>query len=106
MKKIFLDIQYGKGENAKGYILDISRGGIGIVCNKKIDNANPVDMHADVKTVPFLKGKVAYISLRQDKRYKFKLGIKFSPFKKKDKEKLEKFIHKLEGRKAVRLSLI
>lgn len=106
MKKIFLDIQYGRGKNAKGYILDISKGGIGLVCNKKIITNSLIGMKATEKILPDLKGKVAYIVLRQDKAYKFHLGVKFIPFNKKDKQKLEKFVHKVEQRKAVRFSLI
>lgn len=106
MKKIFLNIQYGKGKNAKGYILDISRGGIGIVSNQKIKADSLIGIVTEKKILPFLKGKVAYITLRQDKDYKFKLGVKFVPFKREDKNKLEKFMHKLEQRRAVRLSLI
>ncbi|MFH1355340.1 MAG: PilZ domain-containing protein [Candidatus Omnitrophota bacterium] len=106
MKKIFLEIQYGKGKNAKGYILDISRGGIGLVCDQKITSKSSVGMKATEKMLPFLKGKVAYAVPRQDKAYKFHLGVKFIPFNKTDKQKLEKFIHKVEQRKAVRLSLI
>ena len=106
MKKIFLDIRHGKGKNAKGYVLDISKTGIGIVCDKKVSKKSIVGISSKVHTFPFLKGKVAYITLRQVKPYRFKLGIKFIPLKKRDREKLENFVFKLEKRRAVRLSVM
>lgn len=105
MEKLYLEIKYGKDNTAKGYILDLSRGGMAIACSRIINNNTIVEIKIKKNNLAPLRGKIISVVCRQSKTYGYKLGIKFISVIKK-KGKLEEFIRGAENREKVRLNLL
>lgn len=105
MEKFYLEIKYGKDNGAKGYILDLSRGGMAIACSRIINNNTIVEIKIKKNHLAPLRGRIISVVCRQSKTYGYKLGIKFIPVIKK-MEKLAEFIRGAENRKKVRLNLL
>lgn len=104
--KIYIDIGYGQGSYCKGYILDISKSGAGIACNRSIPKGQKVDlMPAEGYILP-MKAEIVFSNKRSESAYPFIIGVKFNKLGKEQRIKLEKFIDGLEQRKIKRLSLI
>lgn len=105
MEKLYLEIKYGKDNAAKGYILDLSRGGAAIACSRIIDNNAIVEIRIKKRNFAILRGKIISVAGRQSKTYGYRLGIKFISVIKKN-EKLAEFINGAENRKRARLNLL
>jgi len=106
MEKFYLEIKYGKDNTAKGYILDLSRGGMAMACPRIINHNTIVEIKIRKNNLAPLKGKIVSVVSRQSKTYGYRLGIKFIPVIRK-KEKLAEFIRgEAENRKKVRLNLL
>lgn len=105
MEKLYLEIKYGKDNIAKGYILDLSRGGMAVACSRIIENNAMVEIRIKKNSFAPLRGKIISGAGRQSKTYGYRLGIKFV-FAIKDREKLAEFISGAENRKKVRLNLL
>jgi c-di-GMP-binding flagellar brake protein YcgR len=106
MEKIYLDIKVSKQKALKGCILDISRGGISIACDKKIRKKEIIEIETEKKVFLPMAGEVVSVALSDLKGYKYRLGVKFISTEKRKIEKLKKFINEVEKRKETRLILI
>jgi PilZ domain len=105
MKRIYLELKYGKDNVIRGYILDLSRGGMAIACSKSINYKKIVEIEVKQNKLVFFRGKIISIVCRQSKTYGYRLGIKFIPMIMK-KGKLAEFIRGAEQRKEFRLNLL
>ncbi len=104
MRKIYVDIGYNKSK-IKGYVLDLSMGGMNVASPVKLDKNCIIDICVKDKILPQMKGKVvSAVYVRQRRAYKYRLGIKFIPLR--EAAALSRLMHKLEHRKAVRLTLL
>ncbi|MDP3143412.1 MAG: PilZ domain-containing protein [Candidatus Omnitrophota bacterium] len=106
MKKIFLEIRYSSGKDAKAYILDISLGGMGIACSKKINRKTMVEILPKKNVLCSLRGKVVSVLNMPRKSYKYRLGVKFLFLKTGELKKITGFINKIVKRKVARLTFI
>lgn len=105
MAKLYLEIKYGKDNTAKGYVLDLSRGGMAIACSRIINNKTIVDIKIKKNHLAPLRGRIISVVARQSKTYGYRLGIKFIPLV-RNREDLVELISKAENRKKVRLNLL
>jgi c-di-GMP-binding flagellar brake protein YcgR len=105
-KKIYLTIRYGKDKKAKGYVLDISKGGIGIASSERVAKNAPVEIIIRKKPSFCIKGRVISVNGRQKKDYGYRLGIKFVLMSKIRIQKIVRFILGIEKRKRSRLILL
>lgn len=106
MEKLYLEIKYGKDNGAKGYILDLSRGGMAIACPRIINNNTIVEIKIKKNNLAPLRGRIISVVCRQSKTYGYRLGVKLIPVIMK-KKKLAEFIRGgVENRKKVRLNLL
>jgi c-di-GMP-binding flagellar brake protein YcgR len=106
MKKVYLTIRYGKDKKTKGYILDVSKGGIGIASSEKIAKNTPVEIITMQKPSSRIKGRVVSISDRHRNNYSHRQGIKFVLMNKIEIRKIVRFIFSIEKRKRSRLILL
>jgi hypothetical protein len=105
MKKIYLELKYGKDNVIKGYILDLSRGGMAVACSKTINRNKIVEIKTKQNKLASFRGKIISIAYRQSKTYGYRLGIKFIPIIMKQ-DKLAEFLRGAEQRKELRLNLL
>jgi len=106
MKKIYLTIRYAKSKKTKGYILDISKGGIGIASSERIAKNMLVEIITMQKPFYYMKGRVASVSDRHRDNYRYRLGVKFVLMDKIKIDKILRFILSIEKRKRLRLILL
>ena len=108
MERIYLHIKYGnkKAKSMKGYILDIGKHGMGVACTKAIKKNTLIKIKTEKNILLPVECKVASHQARDKKPYAFRLGLRFVSLEREARQKLEKFINKLEKRKAARLRLM
>jgi len=104
-KKIYLDIVY-QGKKIKGYILDISKTGIGIASSGSMKKGALLKVTSKSAGLVNLKGKVANITEMKRKSYIYKIGVKFLSLTGVQKNALNKFISGLDKRKFFRLEFV
>lgn len=102
-RRIYLNITYERNKKTKGYILDISKFGMGAAVSAKIKKDTPVKISPDLDGLISLKGRVVRIAKMRKKSYNHKIGIKFISLNKAQKKVLEDFLYKLDRRKFLRL---
>jgi c-di-GMP-binding flagellar brake protein YcgR len=105
MEKINLKIKYGDGKVAKGYILDLSKSGMGIASCVKISKDALVEIISRRPLSLSLKAKVVSISERNQKPYNYRIGAEFVSPGEKGKKNLTNFMLKRERRQLGRLAL-
>ena len=105
MKKFYLELNDGKDDGIKGYMLDLSRGGMAIACSRMPDKDSIIQIKIKNDPLTVLKAKIISVSSREDKIYAYRLGLKFTAVLRKT-DKLGRFIGQSEKRKKVRLSLL
>lgn len=106
MRKIFVLIKYSKDKSVKGYILDISKSGIGLAVSKRIRKNILVEIIP--KTVlPVLKGKIVFIAVRKKETCRYRLGVKFVSLDNDKKQSINKFIfEEIKKGKRIRINKI
>ena len=93
MKRIYLDIKYGN-KLTKGYILDISKNGMGIASRTKLRKNIAIQIFIKDTSLS-LKGKIISCVNRKRKGYNYRLGIKFISLDRIKKGQLDKLLHNL-----------
>lgn len=106
MKKIYLVIEYARSKRIRGYILDISRSGMSIACERRVNKNVTLKITTEKDILSPLLGKVVCVISRKRKTYTYRIGIKFISLKREQRQRLEKFLNKINSRKAARLSFI
>jgi c-di-GMP-binding flagellar brake protein YcgR len=106
MKKLYLTISYGKYKKTRGYILDISKGGIGVASSEKIAKNTLVEIITIQKPFSCIKGRIVSVSNRQRENYRYRLGVKFVLMNKIKIQKIVRFILGIEKRERSRLILL
>lgn len=104
MEKLHLEIKYNRGSIVKGYLLDLSYGGMSIACPKLINKGAMVDILNKSSRISPMRGKVVSVVSRDSIAYGYRLGVKFISAIKKE-NKLRKLIGGAEKRKKARLNL-
>jgi c-di-GMP-binding flagellar brake protein YcgR len=106
MKKIYVKVKAEDKLTARGYILDISNGGMCVALNKRFSAGKEIEIAAEKRILPVLEGRIASVVSARRKLYKYRLGIEFTSREKEKREKVKRFIKKAEQRQIVRLRLI
>lgn len=105
MKKIYLTILYGKGKKAKGYLLDLSEGGVAVASSAKIKVNTTVEIITAKNYLPLSKGRVAYVVKRPNKNYGYCMGIEFTFKDEKLVKRVSALLLSFEKRKCRRVIL-
>jgi len=105
MQKINVNIEYAKGRKSKGYVLDVSRSGIGIACSTRIRKNTFVRIAGRPRLLVALEGRVAHCGTIKRTAYGYQIGVVFEPLNSKQKASLDKFFSVLEKRSHCRLGL-
>jgi len=106
MKKVYLTIRYGKDKKAKGYILDISKGGIGVASSERIVKNSLIEIISKQHPIFYIKGRVVSVSERLKRNYRYRLGVKFVSMSKIKMHKIIQFILGIEKRERPRMILL
>jgi len=106
MEKIYLSIKFGDNQTAKGYVLDVSKSGMGIASDKMIKENEVVEIILKGSLPISLKAQVLSVSVRDIKPYSYRLGVKFTVFTEDSKKKLTDFIINRERRRSGRFVLL
>ena len=96
MKKIYLEIECVDNLRVKGYILDISKSGIGFAALKSIKKGTNIIIKTKNKLFPALKAEVVRSSKLTKNIYSYKIGARFINLTNKQSKYLAKFIEKIE----------
>ena len=96
MKKIYLQIEYIKNKKIEGYILDLSRSGMGLAAAERLSKGLNIVIAPEIKLLPKLQAEIIYTSKLPRKRYPYRTGIKFINLNQKQKSCLNRFMNKLE----------
>ncbi|MFH1191728.1 MAG: PilZ domain-containing protein, partial [Candidatus Omnitrophota bacterium] len=83
MKKIYLQIEYVKNKKLKGYILDLSRSGMGIAAARKLKKGLNIIITPNIKLLPKLQAEIIYTTKLPRKNYNCRTGVKFIQLDKK-----------------------
>ena len=105
MEKIKIKVKYADNKITDGYVLDVSKNGMGIATLVGIDKNTEIEIIAEEPLAISLKGKVATIAERKDTLYLHRLGVKFISCDEASKQALIDFIVKRERRNLGRLVL-
>lgn len=79
---------------------------MGITCRKRLSKNTAIQIKVEKNILLPMKAKVVSSSYRHKKDYGYMAGVKFIFTEVEKKEKLDKFIRKMEKRRAIRFSLI
>jgi len=106
MKLISARIKPSGKKSLEGYIIDISKKGIGLASPAEVIKNSPVEIRIKKMGSLKLKGRVVSSVRRKHSLYPYRLGIIFGRISQREREKLDLFLGKHNKRKKPRLEFI
>lgn len=105
-RKTYVDIVYAHNKKVEGYILDISKTGIGIASPIRIKKNTRIHIVPKSETLLALEGKVIYIAKIKNKGYNYKVGAELMRLNELQGNSIDEFIFCSDRRKFYRLKFI